>query len=122
MTAQATLLLSGHWPSPALRIVAKSFESSALHHLVLAKAGLIVVLLIILAIFLPVIPYAQSSSWFFGAGNTTVKADVSLTFLLFHCGAYINAQTTSTLLGGVGSTSPSSTGYNFNCNFRIVGS
>lgn len=84
-------------------------------------AIVVVAIIIIAAIFLPVIPYTQSSSWFYGAGNTTVKADVSLTFVLTHCGAYVDAKTTSTLLG-VGSTSPSSTGYNFNCNFKIVAS
>jgi len=57
----------------------------------LAKEGLIIALVIVLAIFLPVIPYSQSSSWFYGTGNTTVKADVSLAFLLIHCGAYIDA-------------------------------
>jgi hypothetical protein len=88
----------------------------------LASTAIIVVgIVVVLAIFLPVFPYSQSSSWFYGAGNTTVRADVTLTFLLFHCGAYINANSTSTVLG-IGSTSPSSKGYTFNCNFRIVGS
>jgi hypothetical protein len=87
----------------------------------LASTPIIVGVVVLLAILLPVFPYSQSSSWFFGAGNTTVKADVSLTFLLFHCGAYIDARSTSTILG-VGSNSPSSTGYNFNCNFKIVAS
>jgi hypothetical protein len=87
----------------------------------LPNLAIIACVLIVAAIFLPVFPYSQSSSWFYGIGNTTVKADVSLTFLLFHCGAYINANSTSTLFG-VGSTSPASKGYNFNCNFRIVGS
>jgi hypothetical protein len=87
----------------------------------LANTAIIVGVVIVLAILLPVFPYSQSSSWFLGAGNTTVKADVSLTFLLFHCGAYIDATSTSTVLGA-GSTSPVSKGYTFNCNFRIVGS
>jgi hypothetical protein len=87
----------------------------------LSSAPIIACILIVVVIFLPIFPYSQSSSWFYGIGNTTVKADVSLTFLLLHCGAYINANSTSTLLG-VGSTSPASKGYNFNCNFRIVGS
>jgi len=52
---------------------------------------------IVVAIFLPIFPYSQSSSWFYGVGNTTVKADVSLTFLLLHCGAYINANSPSML-------------------------
>jgi hypothetical protein len=73
----------------------------------------------VLAIFLPAFPYSQSSSWFYGAGSTTVRADVSLTFLLIHCGAYLDAKSTSVLLG-VGSSSPPSTGYNFNCDFKIV--
>jgi hypothetical protein len=87
----------------------------------LASTAIIIGVVIVLAIFLPALPYSQSSSWFYGAGNTTVKADVSLTFLIFHCGAYIDAKSTSTVLG-IGSTSPPSTGYTFNCNFRIVGS
>jgi hypothetical protein len=87
----------------------------------LRNLALVACVLIVVAIFLPVFPYSQSSSWFYGVGKTTVKADVSLTFLLFHCGAYVNANSTSTLLG-VRSTSPASKGYNFNCNFRIVGS
>lgn len=101
-------------------IVAKSNQSSRQKAFELSKAPIVVVLAIILALFLPIIPFTQSSSWFYGAGNTTVKADVSPTFWLFHCGAYINANTTTTVLG-IGSTSPSSTGYNFNCNFRIAG-
>jgi hypothetical protein len=84
-------------------------------------AMVIAAVIIIVAIFLPVVPYSESSSWFYGIGNTTVKADVSLTFLLIHCGAYIDAKTSSTVLG-IASTSASSKGYNFNCNFKIVGS
>lgn len=87
----------------------------------MSKLAIVIGVVVILAVFLPFFPSSQSSSWFYGAGNTTVKAEVSLTFLLFHCGAYINAESTSTLLG-VGSTSPASKGYNFNCNFRVVGS
>jgi hypothetical protein len=87
----------------------------------LPNLAIVACVLIVAAIFLPVFPYSQSSSWFYGAGNTTVKADVSLTFLVFHCGAYVNANSASTLFG-VGSTSPVSKSYNFNCNFRIVGS
>jgi hypothetical protein len=80
--------------------------------------GIVVVIVILAALFLPILPYSHSSSWFFGAGNTTVKADVSLTFLLFHCGSYIDANSTSTVLG-VGAVTPTSSGYTFNCNFRI---
>jgi hypothetical protein len=87
----------------------------------MSSLAIVAAVAIVLVLFVPVFPYSQSSSWFYGVGNTTVKADVSLTFLLFHCGAYINADLTSSLLG-VGSTSPVSKGYNFNCNFRVVGS
>ncbi len=87
----------------------------------MSSLAIVACVVIVVAIFLPIFPYSQSSSWFYGIGNTTVKADVSLTFALFHCGAYANAGSTSTFLG-VGSTSPTSKGYNFNCNFRVVGS
>ncbi len=76
-------------------------------------------IIVLAAIFLPVIPHTQSSSWFYGLGNNTVEADVSLTFLLVHCGAYINANSTSTVLE-VGASSPGPKGYNFNCNFRVT--
>ena len=80
--------------------------------------GVIIVLVGVL-VFAPIIPVSRSSSWFFGAGNTQTTADVSPTFLLLHCGAIVNAQSTNSLLG-LNSTSQITQGYNFICNFKIT--
>jgi hypothetical protein len=98
------------WWKNHCKIVANSFQPKPENVTGLPSLAIIASVLIVVAIFIPIFPYSQSSSWFYGMGNTTVKADVSLAFLLFHCGAYMNANSTSTLLG-VGLTSPASKGY-----------
>src|SRR5712692_8128112 len=58
------------------------------------KAVVIFVVLVITFLFVPVFPYTAASGSAFGVASVRVTADVSLTFLLFHCGSFINAQIT----------------------------
>lgn len=82
---------------------------------------IVVLALAIFAFFVPVFPISQTSSGYFGASQGTVTADVSLTFLISHCGSYVNAQYTATFLG-LQSTQPISKGYDFACNFQVTSS
>jgi len=79
------------------------------------KAALLVVALLLIFLFVPVFPYTAASGSAFGAASVKVTASVSLTFLLFHCGSFINAQVTGSIGGFVGSV-PISQGYTFTCN------
>ena len=79
------------------------------------KAVVILVVLVIIFLFVPVFPYTAASGSAFGVASVRVTADVSLTFLLFHCGSFINAQVTGSIAGFAGSV-PISQGYTFTCN------
>jgi hypothetical protein len=81
---------------------------------------ILVVVFIICAFFLPVFPMTSQSGSFFGA-TYSVDADVSLAFLVAHCGAYVNAHESATF-GGIQVTHPISSGYNFACNFSTFNS
>jgi hypothetical protein len=83
--------------------------------------AIIIVLLAIFALLVPVFYLDQTSSAYFGTAHAQVTADVSLTFLLFHCGSYINAKYTQSFLG-FQSSQPISQGYNFACNFQVSSS
>src|ERR1700676_691145 len=82
--------------------------------------AIIIVLIILFSLFVPVFHTASDSGSFFGA-TYQVDADVSLTFLLTHCGAYVNAHQSATL-GGIQITHPISSGYNFSCNYSTSNS
>jgi hypothetical protein len=82
---------------------------------------IIVVLIAIFAFFVPVFPASSQKSEYFGVSSAQVTADVSLTFLVSHCGSYINAQYTTSFLG-VQSSHPISKGYNFACNVQVSSS
>jgi hypothetical protein len=77
----------------------------------------IIALVAIFALFVPVFPSSQTSEYF-GVARAQVNADVSLTFLLVHCGSYIDAQYTQSFFG-FKSSHPISQGYNFACNFNV---
>jgi len=77
--------------------------------------AILVVLIILFSFFVPVFHSTSDSGRFFGATHQ-VDADESLTFLLAHCGSYMNAHSTATL-GGITITHQISSGYNFSCNF-----
>jgi hypothetical protein len=86
--------------------------------------GLIVIIIVLIAIFAflaPVFPASSQRSEYFGVASAQVTADVSLTFLVSHCGSYINAQYTTNFLG-FQSSHPLSKGYNFSCNVQVSSS
>ena len=64
-----------------------------------AKAVVLLVALLLIFLFVPVFPYTAASGSAFGVASVRVTADVSLTFLLFHCGSFINAQVTVSIAG-----------------------
>ena len=80
-----------------------------------AKALVLLVALLLISLFVPVFPYTAASGSAFGVASVRVTADVSLTFLLFRCGSFINAQVTGFIAGFAGSV-PISQGYTFTCN------
>jgi hypothetical protein len=77
--------------------------------------AVIAIVFVAFILFVPVFPMTSQSGSFFGA-SYAVDADVSLSFLATHCGSYVNAHESATL-GGVTITHPTSSGYNFSCNF-----
>ena len=77
--------------------------------------AILAVLIILFQLFVPVFHSTSDSGRFFGA-TYQVDADESLTFLVAHCGSYMNAHSSATL-GSITITHQISSGYNFNCNF-----
>jgi hypothetical protein len=84
-----------------------------------ARTGIIIVVVIVVAIlfsfFVPVFPTTSQSGSLFGA-TYQVNAEVSLTFLVSHCGSYVDAHSTLSA-GGVQVVHPLSSGYNFQCSY-----
>jgi len=80
-------------------------------------AGIVIIVIILFALFVPVFPATSNSGTIFGV-NYGVHADVSLSFLVSHCGAFVNAHSTASL-GGITITHKMSNGYNFACNFSV---
>jgi hypothetical protein len=78
-------------------------------------AAVIIVILIVFALFVPIFPTSSQSGNFFGA-SYQINADVSLSFLVSHCGSYVNAHSSASL-GSITITHQISKGYNFSCNF-----
>src|SRR2546425_11562389 len=81
------------------------------------KAAILLVALILIFLLVPVFPYTAASSSAFGVATVKVTADVSLTYLLFHCGSFINAQVTGSI-GGFAGARPISQGYTIKFNPR----
>jgi len=77
--------------------------------------AVIIVILIVFAFFVPVFPTTSQSGNFFGA-TYQVDADESFSFLMSHCGSYMNAHSSASL-GSITITHSISKGYNFSCNF-----
>ncbi|HYB03106.1 MAG TPA: hypothetical protein VED17_01500 [Nitrososphaerales archaeon] len=78
-------------------------------------AAAIIVIIVVFALFVPIFPMSSQSGNFFGA-TYQVDADVSLSFLVSHCGSYMNAHSSASL-GSITITHQISKGYNFSCNF-----
>ena len=68
---------------------------------------------------MPAFPVMEASSEYFGVARAQVTADVSFSFLISHCGSYVNAQYTATFLN-LQASQPLSKGYNFSCNFQVT--
>jgi hypothetical protein len=75
----------------------------------------IIVLFILFSLFVPVFPTTSQSGRFYGA-SYQVSADDSLSFVVAHCGSYMNAHSSASL-AGITVTHQLSSGYNFKCNF-----
>ena len=77
----------------------------------------VLVLLGAIALFVPFVPQTQASGHFLGA-NYQRSADVSPTYYLVGCGAYVNSQFTAQLASGYTGIAQLSKGYTFACNFN----
>jgi hypothetical protein len=77
----------------------------------------LLVLVALVALFVPFVPQTQASAHFVTA-NFQRTADVSPSYYLFHCGAYMNAQLTAQLGGGYTGFYQLSKGYSFQCNYN----
>lgn len=78
----------------------------------------LLVLVALVALFVPFIPQTQASAHFVTA-SIQRTADVSPTYYLFHCGAFTNSQITAQLGGGYTGFYQLSKGYSFECNYNV---
>ena len=78
-------------------------------------AALAVVALV--ALFVPFVPQTQASGQFLSARYQRT-ADVSPTYYLFHCGAYMNSQLSARIGSGYSGFYQLSKGYSFTCNYN----
>ena len=74
-----------------------------------------VVVLFLVAFFVPMFPETFSSGSFFGVASVSVTANVSLTYMLFGCGAYNNLQYTGSVFGSSTVVPAQQSGYNLKC-------
>ncbi len=77
----------------------------------------VLVLLGVVALFVPFVPQTLASGQFLGA-HYQRTADVSPTYYLFHCGSYVNSQVSAQLTSGYSGFYQLSKGYTFACNFN----
>jgi hypothetical protein len=77
----------------------------------------VLVLLGLVALFVPFVPQTQASGQFLGA-HYQRTADVSPTYYLFHCGSFVNAQLSAQLAAGYSGFYQLSKGYTFTCDFN----
>ena len=77
----------------------------------------VLALLGLVALFVPFVPQTQASGQFLGA-HYQRTADVSPTYYLVGCGAYINSQFTAHIAPGYSGIDQLSQGYTFACNFN----
>jgi outer membrane lipoprotein-sorting protein len=77
----------------------------------------VLVTLALVALFVPFVPQTQSSGQFLAA-HYARTADVSPTFYVFHCGAYMNSQLATQIGSGYSGFYQISRGYSFQCNYN----
>ena len=82
-----------------------------------AKWAALLVLLGVVALFLPFVPQTQASGHFLGAQYQRT-AMVSPTYYAFHCGSYIDSQVTAQLGSGYSGIYQLSRGYTFTCDYN----
>ncbi|HKT21700.1 MAG TPA: hypothetical protein VJR06_03625 [Nitrososphaerales archaeon] len=76
------------------------------------------VLVALVALFVPFVPQTQASGQFLTA-HYQRTADVSPTYYLFHCGAYVNSQIATQLGTGYTGFYQLSKGYTFTCSYNV---
>jgi len=77
----------------------------------------VLVLLGVIALFVPFVPQTRGSGQFLGAHYQST-ADVSPTYYLFHCGSYVNSHLSTELAFGYTGIYQLSQGYTFTCNIN----
>ena len=75
------------------------------------------VLVALVALFVPFVPQTQASGQFIGA-HYQRTADVSPSYYAFHCGSYINPQVAVQLGSGFDGFYQLSKGYTFACYYN----
>lgn len=78
----------------------------------------VLVLVALAALFVPFVPQTQASGQFL-TGHYQRTADVSPTYYLFHCGAYVNSQISAQIGSGYSGFYQLSKGYSFECNYNV---
>ena len=78
----------------------------------------VLALLGIVALFVPFVPQTQTSGRFLGA-HYQRTADVSPSYYVTGCGAYVNSQFTTQLASGLSGITQLSKGYTFACNYNV---
>ncbi len=74
------------------------------------------VLVALVALFVPFVPQTQASGHFLGASYRQ-SAVVSPPYYAFHCGSYVDSQFATQLSSGYSGILQLSQGYNFACNY-----
>jgi hypothetical protein len=82
-----------------------------------AKWLVLLVLLGVVALFVPFIPQTQASGHFVGV-QYEQTAIVSPTYYAFHCGSYVDSRVTAQLASGYAGFYQLSNGYAFTCNYN----
>jgi hypothetical protein len=82
-----------------------------------AKWIVVLLLLAVVALFVPFIPQSQASGHFLGVQYQRT-AMVSPTYYVFHCGSYVNSQVTAQLGSGYSGFYQLSKGYTFTCAYN----
>ena len=76
----------------------------------------VLLLIALVAMFVPFVPQTQASGQFLGAHYQKTAA-VSPTYYLFHCGSYLNPQTSYQLGSGYAGFYQLDRGYTFTCDY-----
>lgn len=71
----------------------------------------------LIALFVPFIPYTSASGQFFGAHYQST-ADVSPSYYAFHCGSYMNSRISAQLGSGFSGFYNLAKGYTFTCVYN----